>query len=364
MLDKSPICFTCQIEYQPADLTAMDPDTRKPLPPEPKDRSSDTWYDWNERARIIVCPKKHLVASVGRPRLAAVLVGDTEAGKDAMLNAVIHAFENKTMDARGLHAVVREDQRPAWEATRPIDFKGAATQPWTRKTPVQPVFLELVDRSTDSNLFDIIFFNHGGEDFLNHRSVQVSTKTIWERCPSLARADILVIFVPPHGLLDLPVDRGGSNDEERRFRTREATEAVSRTLREKRKYRADLTVVLALTKSDHYRGLEGFPDNVLSPRRHGRNDLEPLDITMANEQADLHAFMMRYGGAEIIKPAEKINGRYFIVALSGTGDDREGRAPAPGSAPDRSLDPILIRMMREKIGRLTAADIKKSRSKR
>jgi hypothetical protein len=74
---------------------------------------------------------------------------------------------------------------------------------------------------------------------------------------------------------------------------------------------------------------------------------------MHSEQAALAEFIKSHGGMGLITAANSLIKRVFYSAVSGTGANVPGHAAAQHSAPNRSLDALVIGLMREGIGNFT-----------
>jgi hypothetical protein len=230
----------------------------------------------------------------------------------------------------------------------------------TATEPRKPVFFTLTERQTGTAL-NFTLYNSSGED-------NNPARRLAKASPYLSKTDVIVVMVPPPALPSLPesVRSGGANDGDdqqthavTKTIFRNLVKVVSKEMNVTR--RRQLVVVVALTKCDRYSNVDGFDRSWLQERPYGDRILDPVDIAMYNEQKGLHDFVTRYGGGILLEHAAEIGGKIFIVALSGTGSDEGGlRAPKQLSAPNRSLDPLLIALMRRRLGRLTLADLSTS----
>lgn len=291
--------------------------------------------------------------------IVMALFGQPAAGKDAFKNAILHELMAEELFYRKFHAVIRRDQMGEIVPVEPAQHKPVSTPAATRQDYRIPSYIELKS-SRPVETINLVVFNTAGEEN------QTSWQDLAIAAPFIPETDVLVLMVPPPALpgLDQSI-RARSPEDDRQSplgtlqHIRRVADAVRKTMNERQ--RETLTVVVALTKCDRYAALRSFPSAALRNRLHGRNVMDPLDLVMYNEQELLHDFVDMKGGNKLLEEAASINGTYFLVALSGTGGDVLGKAANPVSAPNRSLDPLLIALMRAGLGCLTASDIRASK---
>lgn len=355
-------CLTCDATYKNED----DPRLRRfyadGTDEEVTDGSREPREGWGSRPIELRCENGHLLPDEAWSRTAIVmaLYGETRSGKDAFKNAVVYSLENDYLFYRGFHAELRESQQEEHRAVEPAALNAPSTAPVTATEPRKPVFFTLTERQTGTAL-NFTLYNSSGED-------NNPARRLGKASPYLSKTDVIVVMVPPPALPSLPesVRSCGANDGDDQ-QTPAVTKTIFRNLAKviskemNVTRRRQLVVVVALTKCDRYSNVDGFDRSWLQERPYSDRILEPLDIAMYNEQKGLHDFVTRYGGGILLEHAAEIGGKIFMVALSGTGSDNGSlRAPKQLSAPNRSLDPLLIALMRRKLGRLTLADLSTS----
>lgn len=353
-------CLTCGATYKNED----DPRLRRfyadGTDEQVTDGSREPSEGWGSRPIELRCEKGHLLPEEAWSRTAIVmaLYGESRSGKDGFKYTVAHSLQNDHLFYRGFHAELRESQQEEHGALGdPAAYNAPSTAPATATEPRIPVFFTLTERQSGTAL-NFTLYNSSGEQ--NNRA-----ETLRNTSPYLSKADVIVVMVPPPALPSLPESvrtRGGDDKQ-----THAGTKAIFRNLAKviskdmNLTRRRQLIVVVALTKCDRYSAVEGFDRSWLQERPYGDRILNPLDIAMHNEQKGLHDFVASYGGGILLEHAAEIGGKIFMVALSGTGSDEGGlRAPKQLSAPNRSLDPLLIALMRRQLGRLTLADMSTS----
>lgn len=314
--------------------------------------------EWGSRPIELRCDQGHLLAEDASSRASIVmaLFGETRSGKDAFKNALVHSLENEHLFYRGFHAEIRESQQEEHQPVEPGEMLAISTPAVTSTEPRVPVFFTLTERGS-GQATNFTLFNTSGEDNAPRRRLKAAS-------PFIDETDVFVLLVPPPALPLLPESTrmkgtNAGDDQQTLLATKKVFYNLSKIVSAEvsAKWRKQIVVVVALTKCDRYSTTDGFDSSWLLERPFGDQPLYPLDVAMFNEQQPLNDFVSRYGAGMLLEQAAEINGKVFLVALSGTGSDQGLRAPNQLSAPNRSLDPLLIALMRRGVGRLTLADL-------
>lgn len=266
--------------------------------------------------------------------------GETLAGKGALVGAMRRLLSGGELSDRHLVATLDPATAADWDK----EYRaGAPTERATAGRPRRAQFLEI---RHGLRSVQVVLFDTGGED-LQAGAEAENTRTA---CPFIPATDVFVFVVPPPCLPDLPEDvRSRGSDHTQSLETSVAAFArvigyIDASIPRRAPRRRDLVAIVVLSKCDRYLGVPGFPDRVLRPRRH-RGDRENWAQEMLSEQVPLYDFVERYGGRALIDVASQVNGTVFLTAVSGTGNDEKGMAPAATSAANRALDPLAVPLL-------------------
>ncbi|MCS5495712.1 hypothetical protein NY547_00480 [Cnuibacter physcomitrellae] len=352
------MCLTCGDVYRGVDdLDWLTPSGEKGPPPPVVRRHSDRAVrrDWVAKGYLPHCGRGHLMPGadgLGNPLLVMSLFGEKGAGKGTLLRGMERRLSSGHLIPRGISGSVRKDQEGRFDREYP-DAPLESTQRATEDKPRVPLYFDVTvaDRlptqgaQTNTRRIDLAVFDTGWEDQQTEAGVALAA-------PFIPYTDVIVFVVPPASLALLPpeiMQPPGTVELQSPTQTeRGMNVVVSRLLDadhtpDERRRRA--TVIIALTKCDRYVGIDSFPSDLLRDRDYGPS-APPVGSQMAAEQAQLNAFVRDAGGLQLLNRAAQINGTVSIHAISGTGADDPRRAPAPVAAPNRSLDPLVLGLLR------------------
>jgi len=363
------ICLTCGTTY-PSHLDrrlTWRTSAGEVGPPPPivrRDSDRAARRAWLAEAYLLHCENGHLMPGTdGRLNelLVMSLFGEKAAGKGALLRGLERHLSAGKLRPRGIRGALRKDQEARFDQEYP-DRAIEPTQRATKDKPRVPIYFDLTATggstvaasARSERRIDLAVFDTGWED-------QQTVSGAATAAPFISETDIVVFVVPPASLDGLPdtVRRPADTiDVQDPKRTQRGISTVVTHLTDKdltsEAARKQVTVIIALSKCDRYVGVDAFPSHLLRDRDYAPGAAS-IGAQMADEQAELNEFMLHVGGLRLLDTAAEINGTVSIHAISGTGADDPRRAPAPHSAPNRSLDPLVLGLLRAGVGDLGSA---------
>ncbi|HEY0187769.1 MAG TPA: hypothetical protein VGC67_09800 [Cellulomonas sp.] len=348
-------CPVCGIGVGPQELLSRHPVTGAEGPERPDESDDQAWLDWHAQSYELTCahghPLPHRVLSVDT--LVMSYVGQPTAGKSTMIKQLGKALNSTALSGRGLITRTSLGSRRLFDDLYDHD-QVPGTETAHADSPHLSVVFE-IDSLVDGRrrpAMDVMVFDCGGEDIFADDGENVRQRT-----PFLPVSDVVVFALPPAGLPGLPddlrvVDLAQTKVTEAWF----AQASAWIGLRPASRAPEDQVVVVALTKADRYRTGDRFvlPAELLRARRL-QSTAVGLDETLAAEQPALFAFTDRAGGGPLLELAAQVNDTVFLTAVSGAAPDDETKQQLFGMAPNRSLDPLLIALMRRGLGRFSTA---------
>lgn len=275
----------------------------------------------------------------------AVLIGvygPVSAGKNALLTSMDRsAGEAGVLQRIGVSAAAADEDQSAWTHVRRIQ----ATAPASANTPHAQLRLSI---EANGKPRSVILYNTSGEEFRPEGRLQIDAPAdLRTGCPFTPELDVIVVVVPPQALLrDIEANPGRESIGAVISGIQSIAQFVHARDLPRRVRDRERSVILALTKCDKYHHVTDFPKQLIKPRKR-----QPIKQTIADEQPLIAKFILDHGGRGIMDAAARIAKPVFLTAISGTGADMPGEAPSPHSDSRRSLDPLLISMMRRDWGK-------------
>lgn len=351
-MEQRIVCLICKRRYDSIDAKGIqwrDPKEPGVVVPSPSNKEANAGYEeMRDKGYRQYCTAGHLLPEDPhvRPLIVMTTFGESQAGKGALLRKTKSLLSGGELDARGVHGRLDDVQRQLFNEAFPEGRANIITV--ATDEPRVPYYLTIND--TARGPVTMAAFDTGYEDAAN-RSQLAKVATF------LGEVDIFAFMVPPAALPQLPesIRKSGSSIQD--VQSREGTynvidtviAAMTKSLSPSSRRRNPL-VYLILSKADRYRGYHPFPQHLLDDRVYGGRAQLDHGQTMADEQAPLYDFIIDHGGIGFIERASSLTGKVFLTAVSGTGTDEDGRAPAD-AAPNRALDPLVAELMRAGHGR-------------
>ncbi|RFA10782.1 hypothetical protein B7R54_17400 [Subtercola boreus] len=364
------ICLTCLVTYptyQDSRLIWQTAEGKKGTPPPfiRNHRDRALRREWLENGFLLHCEQGHLMPGTNARQnelLVLSLFGEKAAGKGALLRGMERQLSAGQLRTRGIRGAVRKDQEKRFDLEYP-DLNLESTNRATRGTPRVPIYFDLTASGPEAIAsvasmkrdIDLAVFDTAWED-------QQTVSDAATSAPFIPETDVLVFVVPPGSLDGLPETvrkRDGEQDLHDPKTTERGMSTVVAHMRDRdlttSEAQSRVTVIIALSKCDRYQELPGFPQDLLRDRDYTPDSTSSIGEQMAAEQAGLNAFMIGAGGLRFLDTAAQINGTVSIHAISGTGSDTGNQGPAQITAPNRSLDPLALGLLRAGVGDFGAA---------
>ncbi|WP_284982381.1 hypothetical protein [Arthrobacter sp. efr-133-TYG-118] len=303
--------------------------------------ASGAYGAWKSNGWVLHCPKGHLLPpeSDEREMLIMGLFGESAAGKTAFLKAMVRQLDIEgALEDLGIFGRLA----PAFKQTYKDEYlnNNEPTHP-VYDAPRKPVIMELTIEGREINL--LIFDSSGEEGETDSKAHEQ-----WKFAPV---ADALLFFAPPATLGDLPESvrqRGGNatqTPEGTRNKFQEVLTVAESNDRSDSPRRKGVLPIFVLSKADQLAHATGFPEGLLSSRRHSGRTVRDIMGDINRETPQLLDFVRMGGGDSLLRKVLSFNGIGRCMTVSGTGTD-DGSTGSGSSvrtgASDRCLDALLM----------------------
>ncbi|SOC51161.1 hypothetical protein SAMN05421879_10155 [Ornithinimicrobium cerasi] len=306
------------------------------VPPPPQGTAEREAWDWQGFRAYCSGDVPHPLPA--RDSLVMTLIGPVGSGKDSLAAAMTAKLNSVSSGDGGLTIGPGSDFEE-----RLRSYSAGPTDPASPDRPHLPHEFMLYNSKVRERA-SLLLFNTAGED-LRHRTDR-DFRFAYRAAP---RSEILVFLVSPAGLGFRLLDPHGEGRETTHFLFSRVVDFLTEI--ESPDSRGRRTVVLALTKCDKYSEVESFPKPFLSERSVPRW----RKAVLASEQVALGEFLRSVDGLPLMETLSRLASPVYTAAISGTGSDTGADSgasfnifdsPAPNTAAQRSLDPLVFGLMR------------------